>query len=64
MVLYNLYLVLNNEPIKIFDNARRRIVYSGSSDDIPSPLMNKLVHDVTMEYAKYINKAYLLININ
>lgn len=64
MVLYNLYLVLNNERIKVFDNATQSIVYEGSSEDIPSELMNELVHDMTMVYEKYINKACFLININ
>lgn len=64
MVLYNLYLVLINESIKVFDNATKSIVYKGSSEDIPSELMNELVHDMTMVYEKDINKAYFLININ
>ena len=64
MVLYNLYLVLINEPIKVFDNATQSIVFVGSSEDIPSELMDKLVHDMTMVYEKDINKAYFLININ
>lgn len=64
MVLYNLYLVLINETIKVFDNATQSIVYEGSSEDIPSELMNELVHDMTMVYEKNINKAYMLINLN
>lgn len=64
MVLYNLYLVLINEPIKVFDNATQSIVFVGSSEDIPSELKDKLVHDMTMVYEKDINKAYFLININ
>lgn len=64
MVLYNLYLVLNNELIKVYDNAIQSIVYEGSSERIPDELMNKLVHDMTMVYGKDINKAYFLININ
>lgn len=64
MVLYNLYLVLINERIKVFDNATQSIVYEGSSEDIPSELMNELVHDMTMVYEKNINKGCFLININ
>ena len=64
MVLYNLYLVLNNERIKVFDNATQSIVYEGSSEDIPSELMNELVRDMTMVYEKNINKACFLINLN
>lgn len=64
MVLYNLYLVLINEIIKVYDNVTQSIVYEGSSEDIPSELMNALVHDISPVYIKDINKAYLLININ
>lgn len=64
MVLYNLYLVLINETIKVYDNTTRSIVYEGSSENIPTELMNQLVHDMTMVYEKDINKAYFLINLN
>ena len=64
MVLYNLYLVLNNETIKVYDNAIQSMVYEGSSENIPDELMNELVHDMTMVYEKDINRAYFLININ
>lgn len=64
MVLYNLYLVLYNETIKVFNNATQTIVYEGSSNNIPTELFNELVHDMTMVYEKDINKAYFLININ
>lgn len=64
MVLYNLYLILNNEKIKIYDNARQSIVYGGSSDNMPLGLMSELVHDMTMVYEKDTNKAYFLINLN
>lgn len=64
MVLYNLYLVLNHETIKVYDNATQSIVYVGSSETIPGVLMNELVHDVTIEYDKRINRTYFLINLN
>lgn len=64
MVLYNLYLVLKSETIRVFDNATQRIVYEGLSEYIPSRLMCELVHDITMVYENNINKAYFLININ
>lgn len=64
MVLYNLYLVLINERIKVFDNAIQTIVYEGSSEDIPSELMNELVRDMTMVYEKNNNKPCFLINLN
>lgn len=63
MVLYNLYLVLNNERVVIFDNATQSIVYEGSSENIPLELMCELVHDLTMLYQKN-SKQYFLININ
>lgn len=64
MVLYNLYLVLNHEKIKVYDNAIQSIVYEGSSEFIPSELMNELVHDVTIAREKDTNTIYFLINLN
>lgn len=65
MVLYNLYLVLKHETIRIYDNATQRIVYVGSSETIPRELMNEIVHDVSIEYYdKRIKRAYFLINLN
>lgn len=64
MVLFNLYLVLNDETVKVFDKAIQRIVYEGSSNDIPIELMYELVHDVTAVYRKGTNKPYFLINLN
>lgn len=64
MVLYNLYLVLNNETIKVYDNITKSVVYEGISEDIPDELMSELVHDVTIVYEKAINRAYFLIDIN
>lgn len=63
MVLYNLYLVLIHETIKVYDNATQRIVYEGSSENIPQGLMSELVHDITIAHEKN-NTAYFLININ
>lgn len=63
MVLYNLYLVLNNEPIKVYDRAIKSCVYEGSSENIPDGLMDELVHDMTIVYEKD-NRAYFLINLN
>lgn len=64
MVLYNLYLVLINELIKVYDNAIHSIVYEGLSDDIPDELMNELVHDITIVHEKNNDRAYFLINLN
>lgn len=64
MVLYNLYLVLIRETIKVFDNVTRSIVYEGLSENIPDELMSGLVHDVTIAHEKISNSTYLLININ
>lgn len=63
MVLYNLYLVLNHETIKVYDNATQRNVYEGSSENIPHGLMSELVHDITIAHKKD-NTTYFLININ
>ena len=62
MVLYNLYLVLNNETIKVYDKAIQSIVYEGLSENIPDELMNELVHDMTIVQEE--NKPYFLINVN
>lgn len=64
MELYNLYLVLNNETIRVYDNYTHKIVYEGSSEDIPYELMNELVHDMTIVYEKHNDRAYFLINLN
>lgn len=64
MVLYNLYLVLNNEIIKVFDNDISAIVYEGLSENIPHELMSELVHDVTIAREKHSKSTYFLININ
>lgn len=64
MVLYNLYLVLNNEIVKIFDNVISATVYEGLSENIPHELMSELVHDVTIVREKKTKRTYLLININ
>lgn len=64
MVLYNLYLILNNETIKVYDNLIESIVYEGSSENIPDELMNQLVHDMTIVYEKDTNRIYFLINLN
>lgn len=63
MVLYNLYLILIHETIKVYDNAIQSIVYEGSSENIPSELMNELVHDMAIVSEKN-NRAYLLIKLN
>lgn len=64
MVLYNLYLILIHERIKVYDNETQSFVYEGSSENIPSELMSELVHDMTMVYEKKLNKAYFLIKLN
>ena len=65
MVLYNLYLVLKQETIMIYDNATESIVYVGSSETIPHELMHEVVRDVSIGYYDTrINRAYFLINLN
>lgn len=46
MVVYNLYLVLIDEPIEIYDKNMRQ-VYVGSSNDIPNIFMDRSVHYLT-----------------
>lgn len=48
MVVYNLYLVLNDEPIEIYDKNIRMAVYEGSSNDIPEKYMDRLVYYLTV----------------
>lgn len=48
MVVYNLYLVLNDEPIEIYDKHMRIVQYIGSSNNIPKTLMDRLVHYLTV----------------
>lgn len=48
MVVYNLYLVLNDEPIEIYDKTIRMVRYTGTSNNIPNNLMNRLVHYLTV----------------
>lgn len=64
MVLYNLYLVLNNEEIKVYNNYTKSFVYEGLSDNIPDELMDELVHDMTIVPETDTNRACFLININ
>ena len=63
MVLYNLYLVLNHETIKVYDNATQSMAYEGLSEDIPDGLMSELVHDVTIAH-ETDNRTYFLIHLN
>lgn len=48
MVVYNLYLVLNDEPIEIYDKTIRMVRYTGTSNNIPNNLMDRLVHYLTV----------------
>ena len=64
MVLYNLYLILIKETIKVYDNEIKSIVYEGSSENIPDELMIELVHDMTIVHEKRTNRTYFLINLN
>lgn len=64
MVVFNLYLVLNNVLVKVYDNEMHDIVYEGLSEDMPHVLMNEIVHDVTIAREKHPKRTYLLININ
>lgn len=48
MVVYNLYLVLNDEPIEVYDKNTSRVAYVGSSNDIPEIFMDRSVHYLTV----------------
>lgn len=48
MVVYNLYLVLNDEPIEIYDKITRMMVYEGSSNNIPEKYIDRSVHYLTV----------------
>ena len=64
MVVYNLYLVLNNEPIMIYDRYTQIVAYKGSSNNIPNELMERLVHHVTLELDKEKRYKQLIIVID
>jgi hypothetical protein len=64
MVLYNLYLVLKDETVVVYDNATQSIVYVGSSENIPRELMHEIVRDVTIGHDRRINGAYFLTHLN
>lgn len=61
MVVYNLYLVLNDEPVQIYDKNTRRVEYEGSSNAIPIRLMDRLVHYLTIAHTQGTKKYYQLI---
>ena len=61
MVVYNLYLVLNDERVQIYDKNTRRVEYEGSSNAIPIRLMNRLVHYLTIVHIKGTKECYQLI---
>lgn len=44
MVVYNLYLLLNDELVQIYDKKYEKVEYKGSSNDIPIKFMNRIVH--------------------
>lgn len=64
MVVYNLYLVLNDEPIEIYDKNRRMVVYEGSSNDIPEKYMDRLVHSyltvVNDKEGRYLRRVIVI----
>lgn len=64
MVVYNLYLVLNDESIKIYDKCIQEIVFEGSSNNIPDRLMDRLVHYMTITQNPEDYSYYQLIVID
>lgn len=61
MVVYNLYLVLNDEPVQIYDKNTKCVEFEGSSNNIPDRFMDRLVHYLTIVYIKDAKKCYQLI---
>lgn len=49
MVVYNLYLVLNNELIEIYDEKARMVRFEGLSNDIPNNIMDRYVNNLTIK---------------
>lgn len=64
MVVYNLYLVLNDDPIKIYDKCTQTIVFEGSSNNIPDRLMDRYVHSLTITQNPEDYSCYQLIVID
>lgn len=64
MVVYNLYLVLNDELVQIYDKKTRRVEYEGSSNAIPIRFMNRLVYYLTIADIQATKKCYQLIFID
>lgn len=63
MVVYNLYLVLNDEPVQIYDKNTKRVEYEGSSNAIPIRYMNRIVHYLTIAHMQG-TKSYQVIVID
>lgn len=64
MVVYNIYLVLNDdEPISIYDKHRGMVCFKGSAYEIPYALMDRLVHQVAVVQGKEKRYKRLLIVI-
>ena len=64
MVVYNLYLVLNDEPVQIYDINTRSVEYEGSSNAIPIRFMNRIVHYLTIVDIPGTKKCCQLIVLN
>lgn len=61
MVVYNLYLVLNDELVKIYDKNTGRVEYEGSSNAIPIKFMNRIVNSLTIEHIQGTREYYQMI---
>ena len=62
MVVYNLYLVFNNEPIVIYDKHMKMTRFEGSSNDIPDSLMDRFVHYITIVRWHDSYKQFIVID--
>lgn len=61
MALYNLYLVLNDEWVQVYDNNTERIEFEGLSNNIPIRFMDRLVHYLTIVHIKDTKECCLFI---
>ena len=48
--LYLIYIILNDEPVEIFDRSVKESVFNGQSDNIQFELMERLVHEMYIAF--------------
>lgn len=62
MVVYNLYLVLNDELIEIYDEKARVVRFKGLSNDIPNNLMGRYVNNMSIKGMFAHNRLLIVID--